>query len=211
MRLISPDLHHDADQGPVRDPSQRLSAKLYALANTGAARLSVIDLVSALDERAFGSALLMLAFPAVLLPPLVSAVLGAPLLIVSSQMIVNGRLILPAAVGRLSLSRRHAAAALEHAGRNVARMERVLRPRLQALQHPWHLKIVAVVCLVMSLVLCLPTPIAHTAAGLSIGTFAAGILHRDGLALLVGWALAACCLLLLAILVGGAVVGLKIL
>lgn len=195
----------------VQTAGPRLSETLRRMAQFSGARFSVADLIGSLGEGSFGGALMVMALPATMLPPLVSAALGAPLLLVSAQMILGApRLSLPSAIGRLSLSRRHAVAALHRSARGVARLEGMLRPRMTRLQGRLHLKLVAGGCLTMSAVLCLPTPVAHTAAGLSIGMFAAGMLHRDGLALLAGWVLASLSLGIVALMAGVAWLGLRL-
>jgi hypothetical protein len=188
---------------PIDDASPRLSELLARLAETDRDRLSLQEMVAALGDRSFGSVLLIMAVPATVMPPLVSALLGAPLLVVSAQLVLGvAAPRLPGLLGRLSLPGARAKSVLERAARRVSRIERVSRPRLQGLLHPAHVRIAALACLAMSLVMCLPTPMAHSAAGLSIGAFATGLLQRDGLALLAGWVLAIACAALMALLVG---------
>lgn len=190
----------------------RLSEFLSRLAETDRDRLSLQDVVAALGERSFGSVMLIMAVPATVMPPMVSAVFGAPLLVVSAQFLFGAAAPkLPGALGRLSLSRGRARRALEQSARRVSQLERVSWPRLQGLLHPWHLRLAAIACLAMSLVMCLPTPMAHSAAGLSISAFATGMLQRDGLALMAGWALAALCGGILVLLVGAGLAGLRLL
>ncbi len=205
-----------ADLDPTSPPNspdspvagERLSVMLIRLSLAGRERLSIADLMDGLGERSFGSVLLTLALPATLLPPLASAVLGAPLLLISTQLLVRrARPWLPKGLSRLSLGRARATIVLGRAARTVERLETASRPRLDALLHPWHARLVAVGCMGLSMVLMLPTPIAHTAAGLGIGAFAAGLIQRDGLALLAGWLLTIACGLILALMVGGAVIG----
>lgn len=188
--------------------NERLSAVLIRLSLSGNERLSIADLMDGFGERSFGSVLLVLAVPATLLPPLASAVLGAPLLLISTQLLIRrAQPWLPEGLSRLSLGRARATIVLARAAKTVERLETASRPRFDALFHPWHARVVAVGCMGLSMVLMLPTPIAHTAAGLGIGAFAAGLIQRDGLALLAGWLLTIACGLILALIVGGAVIG----
>lgn len=205
-----------ADLDPTSPPNspdspvagERLSVMLIRLSLAGRERLSIADLMDGLGERSFGSVLLILALPATLLPPLASAVLGAPLLLISTQLLIRrARPWLPKGLRRLSLGRARATIVLGRAAKTVEQLETASRPRFDALLHPWHARLVAVGCMGLSIVLMLPTPIAHTAAGLGIGAFAAGLIQRDGLALLAGWLLTFACGLILALIVGGAVMG----
>jgi hypothetical protein len=205
-----------AKQGPppALDPlcavaGESLSAVLLRLSLSESERLSIADLMEGLGERSFGSVLLVLALPATLLPPLASAVLGAPLLLISAQLLVRrARPWLPNGLSRLSLEQTRASRVLRQTARTVVRLETASRPRLDILLHPWHARLIAAGCMGLSIVLMLPTPIAHTAAGLGIGAFAAGLIQRDGLALLTGWLLTIACGLILVLMVGGALIGL---
>ena len=175
-----------------------------------AERLSIADLLAALGDRSFGAVLLALALPATVMPPLASAVIGAPVMIVSFQLLLRrGGPRLPEGLARLSIDRRGAGPTLGRTVNLALRLESALRPRLAGLSGPFHTRLVALCCVFLSTVLMLPTPVAHTAAGLGLGAFAAGLIHRDGLALLAGWALAICCGLILALITIGVIVGLR--
>jgi hypothetical protein len=198
----------DLANGPVCDPSLRLSERLAWLAEAHRGRLSLQELVAALGEKSFGSALLVMAIPATVMPPMASALFGGPLLVVSLQLLIGvAAPRLPGPLGRLSLSAARASTILRRAAHRISRLERLSHPRLQGLLHPAHVRVAGLACLAMSLVMCLPTPMAHSAAGLSIGAFATGLLQRDGLALVAGWVLAIVCGLLMTLLVAA---GLKL-
>ena len=194
MSGMTTSLRPDPASAPDREPDLRLSARLALLAEASGDRLSLQELISGLGEQSFGSVMLVMAIPATVMPPMVSALLGGPLLVVSAQLLAGAAApCLPGPLGRMSVSGARARGVLIRAARRISRLERLSRPRLQALLHPIHTRIAALACLAMSLVMCLPTPMAHSAAGLSIGAFAIGLLQRDGLALVAGWALATVC------------------
>ena len=173
--------------------------------HSDADRLSIADLLAALGDRSFGAVLLALALPATVMPPLASAVIGAPMMIVSFQLLFRrGGPRIPERLARLSIDRRRASATLGRTVNLARRLESALRPRLAGLLDPFHTRLVASCCVLLSTVLMLPT-----AAGLGLGAFAAGLIHRDGLALLAGWALAICCGLILALITIGVIVGLR--
>lgn len=185
---------------PTRDnePNLCLSARLALLAEASGERLSLQELVTGLGEQSFGSVMLVMAIPATVMPPVVSAVVGGPLLVVSAQLLAGSVAPrLPGPLGRLSLPGDRVRSVLGRAARRMAGLERMSRPRLQVLLHPIHIRIAALACLAMSLVMCLPTPMAHSAAGLSIGAFATALVQRDGLAMVAGWALAMGCAVIL--------------
>ena len=79
--------------------------------HSDADRLSIADLLAALGDRSFGAVLLALALPATVMPPLASAVIGAPMMIVSFQLLFRrGGPRIPERLARLSIDRRRASA-----------------------------------------------------------------------------------------------------
>ena len=193
------------------DAARTLSAALADLISPVDGRLTAATLFDALGSRSFGSVLMVIALPAILLPPGASAVLGAPLLIVSLQLL-SGRAVptLPGPLGRLSLSRDRANRALGQAADLARKVERLLKPRLEGLLAPWHVRLVAAASALLSIVLILPAPIAHTAAGLGVAAFGAGLAQRDGAALLAGWVSTVACGLILAAMIAGLIWGLRL-
>jgi hypothetical protein len=191
--------------------TRTLSATLADLISQVDERVTAAALFDALGSRSFGSVLMVMALPAILLPPGASAALGAPLLMVSAQLFA-GRSIptLPNAFGRLSLSRDRSNQALAQAANLARKVERMLKPRLGGLLAPWHVRLVAAACALLSIVLILPAPIAHTAAGLGIVAFGAGLAHHDGVALLAGWASTLACGAILAAMVAALTFGLRL-
>lgn len=188
-----------------------LSATIAELISPVDERMTAAVLFNALGSRSFGSVLMVMALPAILLPPGASAVLGAPLLIVSAQLF-SGRSVptLPRALGRLSLSRDRSNKALAQAADLARKVERLLKPRLQGLLAPWHVRLVAAACALLSIVLILPAPIAHTAAGLGIVAFGAGLAQHDGAGLLAGWVSTVACCAILAAMVAALIFGLRL-
>ncbi len=168
----------------------------------GEERLRLDDVVAEIGDCSFGSLLLALALPAIPLPPGVAALLGAPLLLVSAQMLIGRELPwLPKALGSVSLAQPAAAKLFRRMSPGVSRLEAVLRPRASGLFNPLHNRLVAMACVALSVVLLTPAPLAHTAAAAGILAFAGGMVRRDGLATIAGWALTLTCALLLVLMV----------
>ena len=91
------------DDVPTPDGADRLSAILTAIAK-GAHRdrISIADLLHALEHRAIGALMFIFAVPnAIPVPPGVSAVLGAPLIFLSFQLMIGRRPWLPRIITEL--------------------------------------------------------------------------------------------------------------
>jgi hypothetical protein len=188
-------------------PPRALSEVLATLeGRPDAARLSLGDLTDAMGPASIPALLLVIALPAILTPPVAAAVFGAPMLLLSTQLAAGRRAPwLPGSFRRIAVRGPRATGRVVRLVAAARQVERLVRPRAGLLLHPVHVRLVAGACMALSTVLLTPAPVAHSAAGLGVVAFSAGLLRRDGLALLCGWALTLACAALLALVVAGAV------
>ena len=185
----------------VRRTSEVLRAAV--LAEPGE-RISVEQLDRALGRRAYGALMLLFALPNLVpvMPPGVSSVLSLPLLLLSVQL-AAGRVApwLPGWLRRRSLRRADLLRALEHADPWLTRIERLLRPRLVLVTSRTGERLIGLLCVVMSLVLFFPIPLGNWLPALAISVLSLALVERDGIAGLLGVAVA-----LVALALAGSVV-----
>jgi hypothetical protein len=178
----------DIDHVPPDEGADRLSAILRAIARDGTReRISIGDLLHAMEHRAVGALMFIFAVPnAIPVPPGVSAVLGAPLIFLSFQMMLGQRPWLPRVVTDRSLSHHEFQKVVDLAAPWLARAERLMRPRLQRLARPPAEFVIGFICLVLSVILFLPIPLGNMLPAFTICVLALGVLERDGLWIIVG-------------------------
>lgn len=100
-------------------------------------RVSTGDLATALQDRAIGALIFVLAFPNIIpLPPGASTILGAPLVFVTAQLALGLRPWLPKLIADRSMDRVHFTVLLSRIVPRLARAERLLRPRLECWRGP---------------------------------------------------------------------------
>lgn len=167
-------------------------------------RVSLGSLRDALGDRGFGVLLLIFALPN-LVPvnvPLLSAVLGAPLVLLAAQL-AYGRHEpwLPDWLTGRSFPRESFTAVVRRALPALGRIETLLRPRLTILLSWTGERLVGVVILLLALILTLPIPFANWLPAFGIALFGLAIVEKDGLAVLAGFAAAVA-----SVVVAGAVV-----
>ncbi|MHB1102932.1 MAG: exopolysaccharide biosynthesis protein [Devosia sp.] len=179
--------HVDAAEG-----ADRLSAILLAIAQAqDKDRISVGDLLEALRRRALGALMFIFAVPTALpMPPGVSAIVGAPLLFLSVQLMFGMRPWLPKIITDRSLSKVDFDKVVATTAPWLAKAESIMRPRLQFLARGPAVHLVGFVALAMSIVLFLPIPLGNMLPSVAICIMALGILERDGVWVLIGVALA---------------------
>ena len=171
---------------------QPLSVVIFQLAHdTARTRVSVADLLGLLGDRAIGALMFVFAAPNILpVPPGVSAILGAPLIFLSAQLMLGMRPWLPSVVMKRSLSREDFAALTRRVVPWLGKAERLLRPRYGFAARPPMEYVVGAVCLLLAAVLALPIPLGNTLPAVAISVLALGVLERDGIWILGGLAAA---------------------
>jgi hypothetical protein len=181
-----------AADGAARPKERRLSDVLRSIADDESReRISIGDLLVAMQDRALAALIFIFAFPNCLpTPPGTSTILGAPLIFLAAQLALGRRPWLPRLITKRSMARRDFAAAIAKATPWLARAERLLRPRLGALAHPPGEYIVGAICFVLAVVLFFPIPLANMLPAFAICVFSLGILERDGVWIIAGVVLA---------------------
>lgn len=166
-------------------PLSRLLTEIAADATRE--RVSIADLLVALQDRTLAALLLIFALPNVIpVPPGTSALLGAPLMFLATQLALGMRPWLPRIITARSMPRAHFASLIARAAPWLARAERLLRPRGSVLCRPPAEYRVGLVCLLLSLIVFLPIPLGNMLPALAICLMALGILERDGVWVLAG-------------------------
>jgi hypothetical protein len=168
--------------------ADRLSVILLAIAKAqDKDRISVGDLLEALRRRALGALMFIFAVPTALpMPPGVSAIVGAPLLFLSAQLMLGMRPWLPKIITDRSLSRVDFEKVVATTAPWLAKAEGIMRPRLQFLAQRPFVHLVGLVALLMSIVLFLPIPLGNMLPSVAICIMALGILERDGVWVIFG-------------------------
>jgi len=134
--------------------------------------------------------------------PLLSAVLGAPLVLLAAQLTYGRhKPWFPHWLARQSVSRENFEAVVRRALPHLERAEELLRPRLPALLSWTGERLIGVALLVLTVVLALPIPFGNWLPAFAIAIIGLAIIEKDGLAVLVGFAVGAASLV-----VAGAVV-----
>ncbi|MEX1235327.1 MAG: exopolysaccharide biosynthesis protein [Roseovarius sp.] len=180
---------------PDRDPSvgpPRLSDLLQAVVDAPVRpeeRIYLGNLIDSFGNRAFGALIFIFALP-VAVPiaiPGISALLGAPLLLLTWQL-MRGRAQpwLPDIMRNRSFRRKDFGGIVSRVLPWVRWLERLVRPRLSILAIGWAERIIGALAFVLALILFLPVPFGNTVPALGIAILALALLERDGIAVLAG-------------------------
>jgi hypothetical protein len=161
-------------------------------------RVSLGALRDALGDRGFGVLLFIFALPN-LIPvniPLLSAVLGLPLVLLAAQLSYGRhKPWFPHWLTHRSFPHHAFVSVVERALPGLERTEMLLRPRLSFLLSWTGERIIGLAVLILALVLTLPIPFGNWLPACAIAIVGLAIVEKDGLAALVGLAVGAVSLL----------------
>lgn len=181
------------DQTSPEEEAKPLSQLLRELAEPREGVIYVEEIVERFGRRAFGGVLFAFSIPNLLpLPPGSSTVLGLPLVLVAPQVMLGSEsLWLPRSVRRRGIDRRVLGKGFDRLLPWLERIERLLAPRIGWLFGRVGDRIIGLVCTVLALVLILPIPLGNLLPAAAIALLSLGLVQRDGLVLLLGYATAA--------------------
>jgi len=182
-RFVDLTLQSESKPGRLSDILRDLDAR------TG---LQIGELTDELGHRGFGALMFLFAVPNVIpTPPGTSAILGAPLLLLTYQLMIGRKAIwLPRAIRQKTLDPSAVSAIVKRVLPFVIRFERILKPRLLMLTTAAAERMVGFVALVLAIILFLPIPFGNILPAAAISVLALGLAERDGLAICLGLLLA---------------------
>jgi hypothetical protein len=204
----------DSDES-AQPNGQRTSQLLrdFVASETGP-RISLGALRDALDDRGFGVLLFVFAFPN-LLPhniPLVSAVLGLPLILLAAQLTYGRhKPWFPSWLAERSFPRLGFTAIVMHALPYLERAERLLKPRLTGLLSWTGERFIGIVLLVLAIALTLPIPFGNFLPAFAIAIIGLALVEKDGVAVLVGLGVGVASLIVIGVVVGGLIAAAQLL
>ncbi len=204
----------DSDES-AQPNGQRTSQLLrdFVASETGP-RISLGALRDALDDRGFGVLLFVFAFPN-LLPhniPLVSAVLGLPLILLAAQLSYGRhKPWFPSWLAERSFPRLGFTAIVMHALPYLERAERLLKPRLTGLLSWTGERFIGIALLVLAIALTLPIPFGNFLPAFAIAIVGLALVEKDGVAVLVGFGVGVASLIVIGVVVGGLIAAAQLL
>ena len=171
-------------------------------------RVTMGALRDALGDRGFGVLILIFALPN-LVPvniPLLSAVLGVPLVLLAAQLAYGRhKPWLPDWLARQSFPRLGFAAVVMHATPYLERAERLLRPRLPGVVSWTGERMIGVALFILAVVLTAPIPFGNWLPAFAIAIIGLALVEKDGAAVLVGLVVGAIGLIVVTMVIGGVI------
>jgi hypothetical protein len=152
-------------------------------------KVTVREIIDALDARSFGLATLLFAIPSIVpMPPGIPTVVGICLFIVSFQMVIGRpELWLPGILSKRDFDRKSLVGAFEGIAPKLAVIEKVMKPRLLFMTGRVGSVLIGIIVLIMAIVLILPLPPGgNFPPALACAVLGLGLAQRDGVIVLMG-------------------------
>ena len=174
--------------------SGQTSDLLGALAQWPSEKITIRDIIGALVDRAHALLIVLFGLPNCLpMPPPIPLICGILLVAVAVQLLFGRETPwLPAFVMNRQISVSLVESSSRRATPWLARIERICRPRMMVLHERFALRLTGVVVLALALGLLVAAPfIGQIPIGIGICLIGLGMVERDGLILLIGFAIGA--------------------
>jgi hypothetical protein len=189
MRGLETVMSASSDVRPAEGTRAGTSALLLQAVRGDGDRVTVGQILDALDARAFGLVTLVFSLPSIVpMPPGVPTVVGIALLIVAVQMVIGRHeLWLPGFLSKRSFTRKDLVGAFEKLAPRLEAVEKLTKPRLLFMTGKIGTVLIGLVVLFMALVLILPLPPGgNFPPALACAILGMGLAERDGAIVLFG-------------------------
>jgi hypothetical protein len=165
---------------------ERTSAILARLASKNSQEtITIGEIVDALYDRSFGIVIILFALPNTILP--VSWVLGTPILLLSIQMAMGRHEPwLPDFMRRQTLTRETFAKVIGYVVHYLGKIEAWLKPRWNFLTTDAMERVIGFYLIFLTVILLVPVPFGNALPSFGIAIIAAGLLEKDGAAIVAG-------------------------
>lgn len=172
-----------AQATPSEERTSQIIARV-ARENQGE-NITIARLMNALSDRSFGVIIVLFALPNAIIP--IAWVLGTPILLLAAQ-IVMGRQQpwLPQFMSRQEISADTFNKIAEYVVRYLGKIENWLKPRWGWLTTDAAERVIGLWLVFLTLVLLVPVPFGNALPSFAIAIIAAGLIEKDGAAIVVG-------------------------
>lgn len=157
------------------------------------------DVITRLDERAFGMMLLLLALPCCLpFIYLLPQIVALPMLALAGQLALGRHAPwLPAKLKNRNFQIHHFEGVLERSDKYLGVIERFAKPRLTFLTDQPGIRVIGVLLIIPTASILIPLPSTNTVPGIGVAIASLGLIERDGILILLGLMIGLCWVALL--------------
>lgn len=156
--------------------------------NSSADRITINDIVDAMEGIGFGLAMMIFAFGTIIpMPPPIPGIISIPLVIFSLQMMAGyASPKLPKRFSKISIKRKLLATLVQKSTPYIRIVEKILRPRLMFMTSTNAERVIGFFTFLFSAFILMPMPLSNFIPGLGVLIISFGLLGKDGLLVILG-------------------------
>lgn len=181
-----------------QEPQEKLLSEVVqeiADKNQETEKTTIGELLSLMEDRAFGLAILIFCLPNAQPIPMIpgmSTIFAVPILFFAAQMLFGMEKIwLPEYISKKEIHGETVRLFSTRAVSKLKKLEAFIKPRMSFLASQHAEKLLSILILFMATIISLPIPFANTLPAISISLIAIGIISRDGYMVIAGMACSA--------------------
>lgn len=153
-------------------------------------QIQLSDLLAAMGDRSFGLAFMLFGFLAAVLPTVICSIMSIPIILFSAQLLIGKvKPSIPHRFNQKKFSADTISLNIKKSLKWLNRLTLFAKPRLAFLNQVIFIRLAAFFCLVLAFVILIPGPFTNTPPGIAIVLFGCALAERDGVLLLISFAL----------------------
>jgi len=159
-----------------------------AIKKSSGDRISIKDIMIAMNAGGFGLVMLFFSLPIILpFPPPLPSIIAIPLAVFSIQMMIGLKSPkLPKIISKRTMERTVLASIIEKSSLLFRKIEKILKPRFLFLTSGIGERIIGFFTLSFSLSVLIPLPLTNFLPGIGILITSLGLISRDGIMIVLG-------------------------
>ena len=155
-------------------------------------QIHLSDLLAAMGERSFGLAFMLFGFLAAVLPTVLCSIMSLPIILFAWQLLIGHTK--PNIPNRFNQKKFDADTIRFNILKSLKWLNRLTlfaKPRALFLNNSFFIRLAALFCLILALIILIPGPFTNTPPGFAIMLFGCALAERDGVLLLISFVLSA--------------------
>ena len=181
MHLIMPDRNPET-------PPKLFDALLRHLDSYSGRQIQLSDLLIVIGDRGFGLAFMLFGLLAAILPTGLCSMMSLPIILFAFQLLIGQeRPSIPNRFNHKMIDADLVRIKIQKSQKWLNWLEHLAKPRWQWFNHTVLIRLAALICLCLALIILMPGPFTNTPTGLAVMVFGLAIAERDGLLLLLSF------------------------
>jgi hypothetical protein len=169
--------------------SKLFDVLLHRLQAYSGQQIQLSDLLTAMGDRSFGLAFMLFGFLAAVLPAVLCSIMSLPIILFALQLLTGReKPSIPNRFNRKKFDADTISLNIRKSQKWLNRLTLFARPRWYFFNQVFFIRLTALFCLILALIILIPGPFTNTPPGIAIVLFGCALTERDVILLLISFA-----------------------